>query len=154
MYNCTKGFHCDISIHAYNVPSSNPLPLLLSHLLSLSLNNFNRSHYSIFLYLDEVLWSYSYPPNPHFSLTLLPAGSYSPLQKKHHSPPVIYLVFLFFGETGLWTLGFCTCKAGTLPLEPPSSPFLLWLFWWWVLVKNLLRLASNHDPPECTFLST
>jgi hypothetical protein len=38
---------------------------------------------------------------------------------------------LFFHETGGLNSGLCTCKAGTLPLEPRLHSILLWLFWTW-----------------------
>jgi hypothetical protein len=60
-----------------------------------------------------------------------------------------FVLFCFFGGTGVSTKGFLTCKAGMLPLEPHLKSILLWLFWRLVgLLNYLLGLASNQNPPS------
>jgi hypothetical protein len=53
---------------------------------------------------------------------------------------------LFLGDWGL-NAGLCTCKAGTLLLEPHVQSILLWLFWRGGLVNCFPGLALNHDLP-------
>jgi hypothetical protein len=55
--------------------------------------------------------------------------------------------------------GLCACKAdageaGNLPLEPHLQSILLWLFWRQGLKNYLVRIASNHDPPNLSLLSS
>jgi hypothetical protein len=68
---CTKGFHCYISIHVYNVLQSYSLPLLLFFIILLPFSTFNGFHYSVFIHEYNVLWSYLPPPSPYFEAYLL-----------------------------------------------------------------------------------
>jgi hypothetical protein len=50
-----------------------------------------------------------------------------------------------------WDLnaGFCTCKAGALPLEPHLQSILFCLFWRWGGLSNYFPgRALNLDPPD------
>jgi hypothetical protein len=40
--------------------------------------------------------------------------------------------------------GLCTCKAGTVLLEPHLQPISFWLFWRWGLANYLP--AVGHEP--------
>jgi hypothetical protein len=51
-------------------------------------------------------------------------------------------------------LGFVLAELALYYLSHTTSPFLLWLFWRWVLENYLPRLALNHDPPDLSLLSS
>jgi hypothetical protein len=77
--NCTKKIPCDVYIYSYNVLLMNSLPLSLflipPHILW---SNFNWFHYSIFIHVNKVLWSYSCLSfHPPFSCWLPPPNSSS-----------------------------------------------------------------------------
>jgi hypothetical protein len=45
------------------------------------------------------------------------------------TPNLIQVNFFFLGWDWGLNSGLCISKAGVLPLNHTSSPFLLWLFW-------------------------
>jgi hypothetical protein len=93
--NCTKGFHCDISMCAYNL-SWSVLWLFLSPLF---FYNFNRFNYSIFTHAYTVPTSY---------LPCHPLLSYFPLLLGTPSPPkigiLLYSCHVFLGLDFFWSL--------------------------------------------------
>jgi hypothetical protein len=122
-FNCTKEFHCDISILANNALWANSPPLLL---LSPSLlNNLKGFHHYILHYFIVFIYS------------LFPYGDYF---KK---------TFTFGrGRTGVWTQDFTLTKQVLYGLSHTSSPFCSGYFEMGSYMKYLPGLASNHYPPN------
>jgi hypothetical protein len=56
--------------------------------------------------------------------------------------------FFSFSGTGSWTQDFTLAEQVLLCLSYTSSPFLVWLFWWWGLMNYFPRLAWNCDSPD------
>jgi hypothetical protein len=54
---------------------------------------------------------------------------------------LFFFFFFFFFFFAVWTSGLCTCKTGTLQLEPQLQSILLHLFWRW----------GFHDPLDLSF---
>jgi hypothetical protein len=79
----------------------------------------------------------------------------SKLNQKRKKISVSYFVVGdFLGGTGAWTQGFCTCKAGILPLEHIPQVHFALVIWTWGLTNYFSGLASNCDPPNLSLPSS